>query len=110
MYKRKIKPDGLIVLHISNRYFKLSPVVARILSQLQLHSLEKFDDPKNYSLKYDWYDEIQLSKSFWVAASPDLQRVSQLKIFPGWKSMKINHAYSIWTDDYANLLQVYNWL
>jgi hypothetical protein len=48
--------------------------------------------------------------TFWVAASPDLQRVSQLKIFPGWKSMKINHAYSIWTDDYANLLQVYNWL
>lgn len=109
MYMRKLKPDGLLILHISNRYFKLAPVVARIFDKLGLESIEKFDDPKNYSLKYDWYDEKQLSKSFWVAASADASIIGELQRRGGWRKMEVKPAYSIWTDDYANLLQVYNW-
>ncbi|MEW6709484.1 MAG: fused MFS/spermidine synthase [Candidatus Riflebacteria bacterium] len=109
LYLSKLKPHGILVLHISNRYFKLSPVISRIFAQLDMHSLERFDDPKNYSIKYDWYDEKQISKSFWVAGSKNKERLEMLKIFGDWQPMKISDAYSIWTDDYANLLQVYNW-
>jgi hypothetical protein len=109
MYTSKIKPDGMLVLHISNRYFKLSPIIAGIFAELGISGREKLDDPKNYSIKYDWYDEEQLSKSFWVAGSKSEERLASLHRFGKWRKMQVSRAYSIWTDDYANLLQVYNW-
>lgn len=109
MYKRKLKPDGMLFLHLSNRFFKLGPVVSRILDDLQMTALEKKDNPKNYSIKYDWYDEMQLSKSNWMAASSEPERLKLLKTHGGWATPEINSAYSIWTDSYVNLFQVYNW-
>jgi hypothetical protein len=109
LYLQKLKPDGLLALHLSNRYFKLSPVVANIFSESGVFGISIMDDPKNYSIKYDWYDETQLSKSFWVAGSKDLKKLKLLKAKGNWQSLEALPAYSIWTDNYANILQVYNW-
>lgn len=109
LYLKKLKPNGLLVLHLSNRFFKLGPIVNRNFAKLGLKSLERFDDPKSYSMRYDWYDEKQLSKSYWVVASRSDENLKMLKSFGPWCEMENSQAYSAWTDDYANLLQVYNW-
>ncbi len=109
LYLQKLKPDGLLVLHLSNRYFKLGLVAARIFAKLDIAGMARLDDPKNYSIKYDWYDESQLSRSYWAVASKDLQKLRLIRSLGTWDDLVNNEAYSPWTDDYANLLQVYNW-
>jgi hypothetical protein len=97
-----------MLFHISNRYFKLSPVIKRICEQLDLDCLRAFDDPASHSIRYDWYDYDQLTRSDWVAAG-NPKHLASLKRYARWEEIELEPAYSLWTDDYANLLQVYMW-
>jgi len=108
LYKAKIKPDGMMLFHISSRYFKLSPVIRRICDELGVACLRSYDEPSNYSIRYDWYDYDQISRSDWIAAGNPLH-LETLKLYARWDEVASNHNYSLWTDDYANLLQVYMW-
>lgn len=109
LYKSKLKPDGLLMLHVSNRYFHLAPIIRRICDQMAMKTLESLDLPKNYSNRYDWYDLAFITPSVWVAASPDQKRLNMLKCFRKWDEPGVDNTLSVWTDDHANLLQVYKW-
>ncbi len=109
LYRAKIKDDGLIIFHISNRYLKLEPVIRRICDQLGLGCLEAFYEPEKNSIRYDWYDFDQMAGSHWVAASPGHEKLNMLSNTGLWKPLPAYAHYKMWTDDYANLLQVYNW-
>ena len=108
LYRAKIKHDGLLLFHISSRFFKLSPVLKRICDELKIASLRSFDDPSTYSMRYDWYDFDQLCRSDWIAAG-NPQHLESLKLYARWDEVAPASGYSLWTDDYANLLQVYLW-
>ncbi len=109
LYRSKIRPDGLIVFHVSNRYLKLEPIIRRICDQLGMNCLEAFYEPERDSIRYDWYDQDQMAGSHWVAASPRREKLDLLKNTGLWKPMPEYANYKLWTDDYASLLQVYNW-
>ncbi len=109
LYRSKIRPDGLIVFHVSNRYLKLEPIIRRICDQLGMNCLEAFYEPEHDSIRYDWYDQDQMASSHWVAASPRREKLDLLKNTGLWKPMPEYANYKLWTDDYASLLQVYNW-
>ncbi len=109
LYRSKIAANGLVVFHISNRYLKLAPIVRRICEQTGLDCLEAFYEPERDSIRYDWYDFDQLAASHWVAASPRREKLDLLKNTGLWKPMPEYANYKLWTDDYASLLQVYNW-
>lgn len=109
LYRKKIKDDGLIVFHVSNRYLKLEPVIRRICDRLGLSCLASFYEPARDSIRYDWYDYDQMARSNWVAASARPEKLELLKNYGMWKELPDYQNYSVWTDDYVNLLQVYNW-
>jgi len=109
LYRSKIRPDGLVVFHVSNRYLKLEPIIRRICDQLGMNCLEAFYEPERDSIRYDWYDQDQMASSHWVAASPRREKLDLLKNTGLWKPMPKYTNYKLWTDDYASLLQVYNW-
>lgn len=109
LYQAKIKKDGVLVLHISNRYFKLSPVIKLICDQIGMSAVRAFDEPKRYSIRYDWYDMDQVTRSDWVAATSDPEKMRLLRTYGDWKELPEYERYALWTDDYANMLQVYNW-
>ncbi len=109
LYQKKLKKNGVLLLHISNRYFKLAPVIKLICDQLGMKSIRFADDPKKYSMRYDWYDLYQVSKSDWVMASEDEEKLKMMNAYGDWKEIPRNDRYRLWTDDYANMLQVYNW-
>ena len=109
LYRSRIRNNGLIVFHISNRYLKLAPVIKRICDRLGLECLEAFYEPERDSIRYDWYDYDQMAGSHWVAASPAREKLDMLKNTGIWVQMPAYDNYNLWTDDYANILQVYNW-
>ena len=57
MYLQKLAPHGYLLIHISNRYLKLAPVVARIAEALNVSAVKQYDDVlRGYSGKTssDW--------------------------------------------------------
>ena len=109
LYRARLKKSGMIVFHISSRYFNFAPVIKRVCDEIGFRCLEAFYDPAADSIKYDWYDFDQLNKSRWIAAAADPKRLDILKKLSCWAEIPDCQKYPIWTDDYANIFHAYNW-
>jgi hypothetical protein len=98
VYWRHLKPDGILALHISNRYLNLEPVClgdARAYGKIAL----KVDDDGTeapYFMKSRWV--LLTSSAVWFEAASfngaDLRPAEDPSDFRPW------------TDDYSNLLQI----
>ncbi|MBB3034413.1 fused MFS/spermidine synthase [Alteriqipengyuania lutimaris] len=101
-YGRALKPDGLMLIHISNRYVDLRPVLAA-------HALENGwialmrDDASD--------TESGVSASFWVAISSDalpMAKLLQSNTQADWIELG-DPVAEPWTDDYASILPYLDW-
>lgn len=92
---RITKPDGVVVFHISNRYYDLAPAIAAAVSAQGLTILEKSHQP-------GVAQEPGETPSRWLAASRDAGKLDQLRAH-GWTP--VVPAHRPFTDDYADLLR-----
>lgn len=105
VYGRYLKPDGLLMIHISNRYLGLEPVLAAArLSGWQ--TMIRYDRPKR--------DEknITLTGSAWVALSRNqrtLDALSKLTPKDSWEPLAKGREPLVWTDDHASILPIIKW-
>ncbi|MEW5733301.1 MAG: fused MFS/spermidine synthase [Thermodesulfobacteriota bacterium] len=95
-FASKVKDDGLILFHISNRFADLTPVVAcdadRLGLSLALHSC---GGDKRF----------HLYSALWAALSKSPQAIADLeRETKGWTGYTGERV--CWTDDYSHLLQV----
>lgn len=113
IYKRALKPDGVLLIHISNRFFGLEPVLAAEAKARGWTSAIRMDPgPVN--------DELSdLTGSNWVALTATPQRMQQLTggLQPrgdatrdgAWVPLNARPGFARWTDDYASTLPVLLW-
>ncbi len=97
LYFRHLKPDGILAVHISNRYLDLAPVVARGSEDCGRMAFEISDEAaKDY-----------LSGSDWVLVGPDshLFTLMGFRGAPVWRRGAPAN-FRTWTDDYSNLFQI----
>lgn len=119
LYMNRIVDDGIVALHISNRYIKLELVVSKIAEELGIAALE-FND--------SWFDSTQeyppgKSQSTWVVLA---KKPETLEIFRNerystryryesfdrepvpiyWRTMENEPKLRVWSDDYADVLSV----
>ncbi len=87
--------DGLVVFHISNRYYDLAPPIAAAVTAEGLSILEKRHSPGAVS-------EPGETPSRWLAASRDAETLAMLRA-AGWESTTPSDRP--FTDDYADLLR-----
>jgi spermidine synthase len=91
-------PDGLIVFHVSNRYYDLTPPIAAGVTREGLTVLEKWHTPGAVK-------EPGETPSHWLAASRDAATLDTLRA-EGWTAVVPgDHPF---TDDYADLLHYLN--
>jgi hypothetical protein len=88
-------PDGLVVFHVSNRYYNLTPAIAAGVTEQGLTILEKFHIPGAVK-------EPGETPSHWLAASSDQATLDRLRA-AGWTP--VTSADRPFTDDYADLLR-----
>ena len=113
IYARALKPDGVLLIHISNRFFALEPVLATEAKARGWSAAIRLDpgpDDGDFSL---------LTPSNWVALTATPQRLNQLTggIRPrkdqakndAWVPLKSEAHFDRWTDDYASTLPVLMW-
>nr|WP_302473912.1 fused MFS/spermidine synthase [Legionella sp. PL877] len=94
LYQQKITPDGVILVHISNRHLRLLPVLTAAGRQLDLIVLHKFHSADN--------KKGQLA-SEWVLLTANQPLALTLMREEGWHFVAEGKTI-LWTDDYSNLI------
>ncbi len=125
LYRDHLTEHGLLAIHISNKYVKLEPVVAKIAEELQMPARVFSDSDDNYPGK---------STSHWVVLArtgADLGAIGAAhtismpenpypvtaalggaafaeyqKYFAHWRPLQVIPDVKLWTDQYADVLQV----
>lgn len=97
LYLAKLRPDGLLAFHISNRHLDLEPVLGRLAQSAGLHALVAEDlDPSEAALQAGAYPAIYLVMARTEATLQPLQVDSR------WRQARADGP--LWTDDFASVL------
>jgi spermidine synthase len=86
-YFRHLKPEGVLAVHVSNRYLDLAPVVAKVAAAFG-KSAAQVASPGD--------EKAQTLLATWILVGGDLE-------FP---RVAAKDELRLWTDDYSNLFQV----
>jgi spermidine synthase len=98
-YGRVLAPNGLLLVHISNRFLALFPVVAAAAERGGWHAARLIYQPSALE-KQD-----EASTSDWIALSHDAEKLRQLTDRgQSWQPLKARSGYAGWTDDYASIV------
>ena len=100
MYEEKLKPKGVLLIHISNRYIDLKPVLSAASNSLELILRVQDYTPVNFSTRD--------LPSQWAILSSSSHTIDQLTD-QRWKEIPITNDFNTWTDDYSNILSVVSW-
>jgi len=101
IYLRRLAPDGVIVFHLSNRYYDLRGVVARLAADGGLAAATRRGKAPPEVL-----DDPLASEAIAMVLARDRERLAPL-LANGWKEAGAAAAAGapLWTDDYASILQ-----
>ena len=100
MYLRKLAPDGLLVIHISNRYLALEPVLGNLERALGLVALKQFDFANGVPFK---------SGADLVVMARRKEALGPLATDSRWTPLNGVASVGTWSDDYSNVLSIFRW-
>ena len=96
VYLKHLKPGGALVIHVTNRFLKLAPVVKKIADSHGLHAALITDEAE---------DEI-FSKTDWVIVTRDRTLLENDAIAGKASAIDEIPGLKLWTDDFNNLFQI----
>jgi len=100
MYFSKLSSDGLLLIHISNKYLDLAPVLASLADESGLASRICDDNEDTSTQKYS---------STWVLLARKEKDFGGLLETGNWRNIERRKNIRVWTDDFSNLLAVFKW-
>jgi SAM-dependent methyltransferase len=104
-YMRVLAPDGILLVHISNRYLDLEPVIGAVAAELGL-------SVRGIRHRPGLFEEVAglaVSTSFWVALARDEETIEHfvaLTASEDWTPVRDRVDFRAWTDDRASILPV----
>ena len=96
VYRRHMKPGGIIAFHVTNRYLDLAPVVQQLADAQGLHAVLVADDG----------EPPLASRSDWVLVSDSEDALDADPIFEAAETIAARPGLRLWTDDVNNIVQV----
>lgn len=94
VYLRHMKPDGIIAVHITNRYLDLGPVVKDIADALGLFAVQVADAA-----------EGEIASTDWVLVARSAETLGREPIEGAGVDIPSDPTRRLWTDDYNNLFK-----
>ncbi|WP_420606122.1 hypothetical protein [Novosphingopyxis sp.] len=109
VYARALSRDGMLLIHISNRYIDLEPVLAAEAGARGWAIAKRSDYTGNAE------EADGLRASHWVAISPSAAKLRALTgpinagepiafTQPDWSPIERREGFTRWTDDFASIL------
>lgn len=99
LYESRLLPDGIVLMHISNRFYDLGPLISVMARDAGLVALERHDiEP----------DDMQVTGKFsshWVVLTRHVGAALPLRRYARWEAVpQDSSAMRVWTDDYSSVL------
>ena len=98
LYFRHLKPDGILVVNISNKYLDLEPVMERAANEFQKTGLV-------YHWDADEEDQLCFSCSWTVIMSKEAA-AAHPKLVEAGTLMTQRRPFRVWTDDFSNMYSI----
>jgi len=100
VYRRHLRPGGIVAFHVSNRYLELAPVVEQIAKHAGLET----------ALITNGVDTtVHLYSADWVLVTDNADFLSEPGIVDGREKITVPPRLRRWTDDYNSLLPIVHW-
>jgi len=96
VYRKHMKPGGIIAFHLTNRFLDLNPVVKQLADAHHLFSV----------LVSDEGDEGVVSRSDWVLVSDRESSLNVPQIAEAASALAPRENLRLWTDDFNNIVQI----
>jgi spermidine synthase len=101
-YARVLQPRGLLLVHVSNRFLDLEPVVAAAAQAGGWHAAKLYYQPAQRT--------PFASASQWIPRSRDSAAIRTLAAAePRWAPLTPRAGFEAWTDDYSTILPLLKW-
>jgi hypothetical protein len=95
LYLGKLDPDGVMLIHISNRYIDLAPVLGNLANAIGLAGALRQDAEDKDTSRYG---------SDWAVLARRPELLEKLKHDPRWGDLPQSRSIGVWRDDHANLI------
>lgn len=104
LYFSKLRPDGLLILNVTNQYFDLPPVLATLAADLGLHGLTWTDLEVTHAQRME-----SKEPSTFVVLARESSTLLPLRAERNWRELASvtppgNTARWLWTDNASSLL------
>jgi len=98
VYLKHLKPDGVLAVHISNRYLNLAPVVSQAMADIGFHGRIVEDE----ATTQEYY-----SGSTWTVLARDEQFFNSKNFkVPEISPLVPQAGFQAWTDDFSNIIRI----
>ncbi|HVX56216.1 MAG TPA: hypothetical protein VHA37_00660, partial [Candidatus Saccharimonadales bacterium] len=97
IYWQHLRPNGVLAVHVSNRYLSLAPVVALAAREFGKQAMD---------INYEGNDDEQETSSEWVLVTSRPGFFEQETIKPVANRIDPIPGLREWTDDYSNLYKI----
>jgi len=101
-YRRHLAPGGLLLVHISNRYLDLEPVIAAAARDGWSARLRRYMPDANGLAVHE-------TGSVWIALSSSAQVIDRLAASNSdapWRPLKPRPGFEPWTDEHSSILPI----
>lgn len=103
LYRRRLSPTGILLIHISNRFLDIEPVVSGAAANGGWYTAAREFTPTEAERQ-----ENQ-THSLWIALSPDEPALQDLVRASGAEWRPLRQRQILWTDEHASLLPIVRW-
>jgi SAM-dependent methyltransferase len=100
LYLEKLKPGGLILFHVSNRYMDVESLVAAVAFDAGLEGYVRYDDDEEATGK---------TSSDYVVVARRHEDFGELNESEFWTKIEKPAHIQAWTDDYSNMMAIVRW-
>lgn len=107
IYRHVINDDGIIAMHISNRYLNLQPVVANLAASLGMVCVIRDDS----YITAEQAKQTGREGAVWVVLAPSMEQLEPLsRTAPAqWLIAEGDPGAAVWTDEYSHVLGALEW-
>lgn len=100
LYLRKLRPDGLVAFHVTNRYLDLQPVVAGVARTLGLVGVSQEHEVSAAE------ERAGSRSSRWIVLARRRSALGPLLRDRRWHRLEHGPELPVWTDQFSNILDV----
>jgi hypothetical protein len=104
LYKKHLKPNGIIVVNITNTYLNLFPVVRTLAKKHDFKYTRVYNKGDSDKLLYRTYFALLTNDEEFLAKTPE--QITDMDAGDRHARFKKDFEAPLWTDRYSNLFQV----